>query len=44
MFDIDHTHVKYDVVLRENERYGILMDTGEGKILCLPFSICDLDL
>ncbi|KAG2330349.1 hypothetical protein Bca52824_001529 [Brassica carinata] len=35
-FDMDHTQVKYDVVLRENETYEALVETVRGKYGILP--------
>ncbi|KAF3561686.1 hypothetical protein DY000_02012919 [Brassica cretica] len=35
-FDMDHTQVKYDIVLRENETYGDLVSMVRGKYRVLP--------
>ncbi|KAH0869732.1 hypothetical protein HID58_076754 [Brassica napus] len=35
-FDMDHTQVKYDIVLRENETYGGLVARVRGKYRVLP--------
>lgn len=35
-FDIDHTEVKHDVVLRENETYDALMEMVRSKYRVLP--------
>ncbi|KAF3591399.1 hypothetical protein DY000_02025362 [Brassica cretica] len=35
-FDMDHTQVKYDIVLRENETYGDLVAMVRGKYRVLP--------
>lgn len=36
-FDTDHTDVKYDVVLKENETYDAVMEMVRGKYRVLPF-------
>ena len=35
-FDMDHTQVKYDIVMRENETYGGLVARVRGKYRVLP--------
>ena len=35
-FDMDHTQVKYDIVLRENETYGDMVAMVRGKYRVLP--------